>query len=255
MFVSQRRNNNIMVRAPVVDKDGVKRGAWSLEEDQKLRAYIEKYGPWKWREVPTLAGLMRCGKSCRLRWLNYLRPGLKRGNYTNEENELICKLHQKYGNRWSTIAAKLPGRTDNEVKNHWNAHLRKQVKPKTESSTIKHEGKPKELRLSHVYEAKTSKDFAEYCSSTFGIVESSSCFSQQTSSSDDNFGTEINWGMEDYNIDQLQICGYYDNFWTEPYVWDHNQTNAFSEDYGIRMFSPQQQYETTYDHNYCDLFC
>jgi len=48
------------------------------------------------------SGLARCGKSCRLRWMNYLRPGIKRGNYTYEEEERIIKLHQSLGNRYTT---------------------------------------------------------------------------------------------------------------------------------------------------------
>ncbi|OVA18433.1 SANT/Myb domain [Macleaya cordata] len=71
------------------------------------------------------AGLNRCGKSCRLRWLNYLRPGIKRGNITEDEEDLIIRLHNLLGNRWSLIAGRLPGRTDNEIKNHWNTHLSK----------------------------------------------------------------------------------------------------------------------------------
>ncbi|MCO5558338.1 hypothetical protein L7F22_011919 [Adiantum nelumboides] len=74
------------------------------------------------------AGLLRCGKSCRLRWINYLRPDLKRGNITEEEDNLIIKLHSVLGNRWSLIAGRLPGRTDNEIKNYWNTHLKKKLK-------------------------------------------------------------------------------------------------------------------------------
>ncbi|ESQ48743.1 hypothetical protein EUTSA_v10021926mg [Eutrema salsugineum] len=114
-------------RAPCCDNSQVKRGPWSDEESERLRAFILKNGHHNWRSLPKLAGLRRCGKSCRLRWINYLRPGLKRGNFTKEEEETIIHLHQAHGNKWSKIASHLPGRTDNEIKNVWNTHLKKRL--------------------------------------------------------------------------------------------------------------------------------
>ncbi|KAK6925036.1 SANT/Myb domain [Dillenia turbinata] len=107
------------------DVEGLKRGPWTPEEDEKLLAYIQKYGHGRWRSVPPKAGLQRCGKSCRLRWNNYLRPDIKRGGFSLQEEQTIIQLHALLGNRWSAIAAKLPKRTDNDIKNYWNTHIKK----------------------------------------------------------------------------------------------------------------------------------
>ncbi|GAB4831668.1 hypothetical protein Ancab_005680 [Ancistrocladus abbreviatus] len=116
-----------MGRSPCCDKEGLKKGPWTPEEDQKLLAYIEEHGHGNWRALPAKAGLQRCGKSCRLRWTNYLRPDIKRGKFSLQEEQTIIQLHALLGNRWSAIATHLPKRTDNEIKNYWNTHLKKRL--------------------------------------------------------------------------------------------------------------------------------
>ncbi|KAL7125806.1 hypothetical protein ABFS83_14G141000 [Erythranthe nasuta] len=116
-----------MGRAPCCDKKGLKKGPWTPDEDEKLVDYINNHGHGSWRSLPKLAGLFRCGKSCRLRWNNYLRPDIIRGPFTNEEEKLVIQLHAILGNRWAAIASQLPGRTDNEIKNLWNTHLKKRL--------------------------------------------------------------------------------------------------------------------------------
>ncbi|KAK6922574.1 SANT/Myb domain [Dillenia turbinata] len=116
-----------MGRSPCCEKAHTNKGAWTKEEDERLIAHIQAYGEGCWRSLPKAAGLLRCGKSCRLRWINYLRPDLKRGNFTSEEDDLIITLHSLLGNKWSRMARKLPGRTDNEIKNHWNTHIRRKL--------------------------------------------------------------------------------------------------------------------------------
>ncbi|TKW24531.1 hypothetical protein SEVIR_3G056600v4 [Setaria viridis] len=111
-------------------KQKLRKGLWSPEEDEKLMNHITKHGHGCWSSVPKLAGLQRCGKSCRLRWINYLRPDLKRGAFSQEEEDLIIELHAVLGNRWSQIAAQLPGRTDNEIKNLWNSCIKKKLRQK-----------------------------------------------------------------------------------------------------------------------------
>ncbi|KAG4159591.1 hypothetical protein ERO13_D02G184100v2 [Gossypium hirsutum] len=118
---------NPMGRTPCCDKSGLKKGPWTAEEDLKLTNYIQVHGPGNWRTLPKNAGLQRCGKSCRLRWTNYLRPDIRRGRFSFEEEETIIQLHGILGNKWSAIAGQLPGRTDNEIKNYWNTHIRKRL--------------------------------------------------------------------------------------------------------------------------------
>ncbi|XP_022868836.1 myb-related protein 306-like [Olea europaea var. sylvestris] len=116
-----------MGRQPCCDKLGVKKGPWTPEEDIILVSYIQERGPGNWRAVPSNAGLLRCSKSCRLRWNNYLRPGIKRGNFTEHEEKIIIHLQELLGNRWAAITSYLPERTDNDVKNYWNTHLKKKL--------------------------------------------------------------------------------------------------------------------------------
>ncbi|CAI0431552.1 unnamed protein product [Linum tenue] len=151
------------------DGSGLRRGPWSSEEDQKLLSYIQLHGHGSWRTLPEKAGLQRCGKSCRLRWINYLRPGIKRGKFTLHEEQTIIQLHALLGNRWSAIAAHLPRRTDNEIKNHWNTHLKKRlslmgIDPATHKPKVRRldGGDPKNAStLSHMAQWETARLEAE----------------------------------------------------------------------------------------------
>ncbi|XVE98982.1 hypothetical protein REPUB_Repub03eG0156600 [Reevesia pubescens] len=133
-------------RAPCCDKEKVKRGPWSPAEDLRLITFIQKHGHDNWRALPKQAGLLRCGKSCRLRWINYLRPDVKRGNFSKEEEETIIKLHETLGNKWSKIASHLAGRTDNEIKNVWNTHLKKRLMA-SKNGTIPNKDESKESSM------------------------------------------------------------------------------------------------------------
>ncbi|KAJ0714141.1 putative transcription factor MYB family [Helianthus annuus] len=113
----------------------MRKGLWSPEEDEKLMNYMITNGQGCWSDIARNAGLQRCGKSCRLRWINYLRPDVKRGAFSPQEEELIVHLHSLLGNRWSQIATRLPGRTDNEIKNFWNSTVKKRLKKSSSNSS------------------------------------------------------------------------------------------------------------------------
>ncbi|KAI7745002.1 hypothetical protein M8C21_029542 [Ambrosia artemisiifolia] len=127
-------NNNCVEMSGSEDDDqmnmieDLRRGPWTVEEDFTLINYIAHHGEGRWNSLARCAGLKRTGKSCRLRWLNYLRPDVRRGNITLEEQLMILELHSRWGNRWSKIAQHLPGRTDNEIKNYWRTRVQKHAK-------------------------------------------------------------------------------------------------------------------------------
>uniref|UniRef100_A0A1J3JX34 Transcription factor MYB86 n=4 Tax=Noccaea caerulescens TaxID=107243 RepID=A0A1J3JX34_NOCCA len=144
-------------------KQKLRKGLWSPEEDEKLLSYITKNGHGCWSSVPKLAGLERCGKSCRLRWINYLRPDLKRGAFSSEEQNLIVELHAVLGNRWSQIAARLPGRTDNEIKNLWNSCIKKKLRQKgIDPDTHKPLSEGDKDYKSPSFSSETNQDFSDY---------------------------------------------------------------------------------------------
>ncbi|XP_051134365.1 transcription repressor MYB5-like [Andrographis paniculata] len=134
----------------------IKRGPWTAEEDEVLANYIKREGEGRWRTLAREAGLRRCGKSCRLRWMNYLRPSVKRGGISAHEEDLILRLHRLLGNRWSLIAGRIPGRTDNEIKNYWNTHLKKKlirqgIDPKTHKPLQNPNSEPSTIDLQNNY--------------------------------------------------------------------------------------------------------
>ncbi|XP_076957489.1 transcription repressor MYB4-like [Bidens hawaiensis] len=210
-----------MVKNLGPDKNGIKKGAWSDEEDEKLRAYIQRYGHWNWSLLPKFAGLSRSGKSCRLRWVNYLRPDMKHGNFTKEEDDLILHLHSMLGNKWSAIASKLPGRSDNKIKNRWNTHLKKHAKADHNVQESKHHAaamqladqanqkkqiEPKVQNGGKMNLAGTSSSVSPSCST---LTKLSSCWLSGA-----DCGVSRNVVPQIFDYQPLE------DFWTEPFLED-----------------------------------
>ncbi|CAK7348979.1 unnamed protein product [Dovyalis caffra] len=130
MSNSKSNNNRVVMKSgkaagPKEINQGLKKGPWTSAEDAILIEYVKKHGEGNWNSVQKNSGLMRCGKSCRLRWANHLRPNLKKGSFTPDEERIIIELHAKHGNKWAQMASQLPGRTDNEIKNYWNTRMKR----------------------------------------------------------------------------------------------------------------------------------
>ncbi|XP_057961493.1 transcription factor MYB62-like [Malania oleifera] len=152
----------------------LRRGPWTLEEDNMLSQYISRHGEGRWNLLAKCAGLKRTGKSCRLRWLNYLKPDVKRGNLTPQEQLLILELHSKWGNRWSKIAQHLPGRTDNEIKNYWRTRVQKQARQlKVDSNSQNFLETIRCLWMPRLLEKRDQTASPSQCSSSYSTVMNS----------------------------------------------------------------------------------
>ncbi|KAG6738095.1 hypothetical protein POTOM_059654 [Populus tomentosa] len=245
-----------MVKATLVDKNGLRKGAWSREEDDKLRVYVQKYGHWNWRQLPRFAGLSRCGKSCRLRWINYLRPDVKRGNFSDEEDNLIIQMHEELGNKWSIIAGKLPGRTDNEIKNHWHTNLSKRVK-QSESVSSELVNKEQSSETSESADSQAEKSETDSVSVNTPsepdghpkIVENIpspqeiSC--SELSSMNNDYVSAMNGAADSFSpMEIFQDSG----FWNQPFLADNNDSQ---DDYHSLLFT-EEVYMPSYPFNFDD---
>ncbi|KAK1592484.1 hypothetical protein Q3G72_025672 [Acer saccharum] len=238
-----------MVRAPCCEKMGLKRGPWTPEEDRILISYIHKHGHANWRALPKQAGLLRCGKSCRLRWINYLRPDIKRGNFTKEEEEAIINLHQTLGNRWSAIAAKLPGRTDNEIKNVWHTHLKKRlIKQNQANSDTKRHSKTTITTKSESSQSESELTNPASNSLPMSPQQSSSDVSSVTAvttrETNDHMEEENKGEHEVVDIDSFEISfpAIDESFWSDALSSDGNSSLSTS-DLGQGMINNDDQFQ------------
>ncbi|KAL0380504.1 UNVERIFIED_CONTAM: Transcription factor [Sesamum angustifolium] len=248
-----------MVRAARVDEKGLRKGAWTEEEDNRLRAYILRYGHWNWRLLPRFAGLDRCGKSCRLRWMNYLKPGLKRGSYTKHEQDLIAKLHDELGNKYDLqfiimhgqilisyvqlsnfmCNQDCPGRTDNEIKNYWHTHFKKRserVISKSDPDAGISREEQSSSEITHFLNASTFDKAQEihrkHENAAADNRDSDSCAEQNCSeilSGSSPVALDREGNDEYFPSFSDSYSGFHEGFWEEPFMVDLETT--YSQEY------------------------
>ncbi|KAI4336136.1 hypothetical protein L6164_014704 [Bauhinia variegata] len=198
-------------------RDAYKKGLWNVEEDKILMDYIKKHGIGRWNRIPKVSGLKRCGKSCRLRWMNYLSPNVKRGDFSAEEEDLIIRLHSLLGNRWSLIAGRVPGRTDNQVKNYWNTRLSRKLGVK--------EGKTKVSAfpntLTNIEPKENSNSPSGSNSKSLGPLDcNSSCAGDEVAVEPDNSLQACSLGTQDFKDSMQDTITGEDDF--ENNLWFSN---------------------------------
>ncbi|XP_021753641.1 transcription factor MYB27-like [Chenopodium quinoa] len=166
-------------------EENLRKGPWYEEEDERLKTLVAVLGARRWDTVAKISGLSRSGKSCRLRWLNYLRPCLKHGSITSQEELLILQLHQRWGNKWAKIARRLPGRTDNEVKNYWRTHLRKKMQ--MQFSLLNHSiSSPTRNVSSSIETSSSSEERNNYSNRLDMLIQEGNMITPQISSNNTN---------------------------------------------------------------------
>ncbi|XP_048437985.1 transcription factor MYB1-like [Pyrus x bretschneideri] len=229
----------------------VRKGAWAKDEDDRLRHFVQQNGEGKWHQAPLKVDLNRCRKSCRQRWLNYLKPSIKRGNFREDEIDLMIRLRMLLGNRWSLIAGRLPGRTANDVKNYWSTRLTKKL------SSGDREKDQKPLQQIQVEAIKTviirprprtfSKNLNVWAVKEPSPMPSSSTPTEingntETSLSDNNKDrSSVERALLCYGLQLEKEHDLFTSFWDEEYDLMADTTTTTATTIGVNCSSTQQE--------------
>lgn len=164
--------NSSIDEADEVDEELMTKGPWSPDEDKKLLKQVKKNGSRNWAKLGSM--MNRTGKSCRLRWHNHLKPGVRpvtKEKFTRDEDIILTFWHERLGNKWSQIAKKLQGRTDNQVKNRWNSTLQRKMRPTLNQSQRGHAMKRKISTCTRVEQPRRPNPHYDHPPLLFGSIK------------------------------------------------------------------------------------